>query len=160
VLTAEMLRPELQDPGEFADAIDNVVATHQRVAKQYFDDGSIAMACPPLRALLHVMRDGEYEGRRPEDPAFRALFTRESLLASEWYQKRLEAKQRIDLRLWQRHVHYVERFLNKPSYADEVERLGIRQRLSLARVMIERVKRPEYLDELKGTLGAEPVLAQ
>lgn len=158
VLTAEMLRPEIQDAAEFADAIDNVVATHQRVARQYFDDGSIAMACPPLRALLHVMRDGEYEGHRPEDPAFRALFTRESLLASEWYQKRLEAKQRLDLRLWQRHAHYVERFLNKPSYGDEVERLGIRERLSMARVMIERVKRPEYLQELKGTLGAEPAL--
>ncbi|MBN9689198.1 MAG: hypothetical protein J0M24_03080 [Verrucomicrobia bacterium] len=158
VLTSDMLQPERQNAAEFADAIDNVVATHQRVAKQYFDDDSIAMACPPLRALLHMMRDGQFEGKGPEDPAFRALFTRENLLASTWYQERLKAKQRVDTRLWQRHAQYLERFVAKPSYADEVDRLGIRRRLSHARVMLERVKRPDYLQYLSGTLGAEPTL--
>lgn len=160
VLTDEMLKPELQDPEEFADAIDNVVATHQRVAGHYFDDGSIALACPPLKALLHVMRDGVYEGMRPLDAEFRALFTRENLLRSDWYRDRLKAKQRLDIRLWLRHSQYLERFIAKPNYADEVERLGIRQRLSQARVQLERVKRPEYLEFLVGTLGAEPTAVE
>jgi hypothetical protein len=30
-----MLQPELQDPAEFADAVDNIVATHVRVAESY-----------------------------------------------------------------------------------------------------------------------------
>ncbi len=160
VLTSEMLCPEQQDPAEFAEAVDNVVATHRRVAQQYFDDGSVAMACPPLKALLHMMHDGSYEGKTPEDPMFRSLFTRENLLASDWYQERLRAKQRLDTRLWQRHTQYLERFVAKASHADEVERLGIRRRLTEARVMLERVKRPEYLTHLSGTLGAEPALEE
>jgi len=160
VLTSEMLRPESQDAAEFVDAVDNIVATHQRVAGQYFADGSIAMACPPLRALLHMMRDGQFEGKRPEDPAFRSLFTRENLLSSDWYRERLKAKQHLDTRLWQRHAKYLERFVAKPSYAEEVERLGIRRRLSHARVMVEQVKRPDYLEYLTGTLGAEPALTR
>ncbi|MBM3900608.1 MAG: hypothetical protein FJ379_00730 [Verrucomicrobia bacterium] len=158
VLTEEMLKPELQDPKEFADAVDNVVATHRRVAEQYFEDGSIALACPPLKVLLQVMRDGTYEGKGIDDPTLRALFSREQILASDWYRERLRARQRGEVRSWQRHGQYLERFLAKPGYSFEAERLGIRQRLSHARVMLERVKRPDYLDQLVGTLGAEPSL--
>jgi len=40
-----MLRPERQDMAVFADGVDNIVSTHQRVAESYFADGSIEMAC-------------------------------------------------------------------------------------------------------------------
>ena len=62
VLPIEALRPELQSPDEFADAVENVAATHKRVAEHYFADGSVESAIPPLRALLHVMREGSWEG--------------------------------------------------------------------------------------------------
>ena len=140
--------------------MDNVVATHKRVAEQYFEDGSIALACPPLRALLHVMRDGTFEGKGINDPDLRALFSRGQILSSDWYRDRLRARQRGEVRSWQRHGQYLERFLAKPGYAVEAERLGIRQRLSHARVTLERVKRPEYLEQLVGTLGAEPSLVE
>ncbi|HAB19920.1 MAG TPA: hypothetical protein DCE44_26245, partial [Verrucomicrobiales bacterium] len=158
VLTDAMLQPERQDPAEYADGVDNVVATHRRVAGQYFDDGSIAQACPPLRALLHLMRDGQWEGKGLGDPEFRAQFSRESLLKSDWYEERLRAKQKLDLRLWQRHLQYLERFTGKVSYSDEVQRLGISERMARARATLERVKRKEYLDSLRGTLGAEPAV--
>jgi len=54
LFTDEMLRPELQDLAEFANGVDNIVSTQKRVAKMYFDDGSIRQACPPLQALLHI----------------------------------------------------------------------------------------------------------
>src|SRR5262249_47362550 len=57
VFPDEMLRPELQGLDTFADGVDNIVSTQKRVADHYFADGSIADACPPLRALLHLMRD-------------------------------------------------------------------------------------------------------
>jgi phosphoenolpyruvate carboxykinase (diphosphate) len=158
VLPDEMLRPELQDPAEFAAAVDNVIATHRHVAAHYFNDGSIEAACPPLRALLHCMRDGHFEGHPPSHPAIRELFQRERVLGSDWYAARLAARQKSDIRLWQRHVAYVEKFLAKPYYADEALRLGLRERLSLSRVMLDRVKRPEHLESLRGTLGAEPAL--
>jgi len=158
VLTDAMLRPELQDAHEFADALDNIVTTHRRVAKHYFNDGSIDWACPPLRALLHIMRDGLYEGKRIDDPEIRELFTREHLLTSEWYEARLKAKQAQDVTRWQKRVAYLEKFVNRPSYADEVERLDLRDRVSAARVRLEQVKHRDYLETLRGTTGAEPAI--
>ena len=78
VFTDEMLRPELQGMDIFADGMDNIVTTQKRVAKMYFDDGSIAQACPPLKALLHIMLNDEWEGKGLDHPEFRKLFTRES----------------------------------------------------------------------------------
>jgi hypothetical protein len=160
VLTEAMLRPEQQDPAEFADGVANVLETHRRVAEHYFNDGSIELACPPLRALLHIMRDDHFEGEGVESSKVRELFSRENMLASAWYLERLKAKQTLDLRLWRRHSDYLEKFLGRPGYAEEAQRLGIRDRLSHARVMIERIKTPGYLDELVGTIGAEPAIAE
>ena len=46
----------------------------------YFDDGSIAQACPPLKALLHIMLHDSGRGKLWTMPEFRKLFTRENLL--------------------------------------------------------------------------------
>jgi len=46
LFTDEMLRPELQDLAEFANGVDNIGFDAKRVAKMYFDDGSIRQACP------------------------------------------------------------------------------------------------------------------
>src|SRR6202021_682825 len=89
VFTEEMLRPEKQDLAAFADGVDNIVGTHKRVAESYFHDGSVEMACPPLKALLHVMVHGQHEGHDVNHAAFRALFTRENVVASDWYKARL-----------------------------------------------------------------------
>jgi hypothetical protein len=157
LFTEEMLRPELQDLDIFADGMDNIVSTQKRVARMYFDDGSVTQACPPLRALLHLMLEDEWEGRGLDHPEFRKLFTRENLLASDWYAARLAAKQKIDRRLWRRHVEYLDRFLKMASHADEAARLGIAGRLADARAALKRAEAPAYLEELRGTLGAEPI---
>lgn len=160
VLTDEMLQPELQDPAEFADAVDNIVATHARVAQSYFADGSIAWACPPLQALLHLMRDGHFEGKGLGDPEFRELFTRESLLTSDWYEDRLRAKQTLDIQRWLRFTAYLEKMVGRASYSHEIQRLNLRARLSAARVQLETVRQRDYLEQLRGTTGAEPTLSK
>ncbi len=156
VISEDMLRPELQGMDIFADGMDNIVATHKRVAQYYFDDGSIKDACPPLKALLHIMLNDEFEGKDLTSPEIRALFTREALLSSDWYKVRLATKQEKDGRLWRRHVDYLSKFLNKPGHVEEAKRLGIEQRLDLALAMQKHVKSPEYLAQLNGTLGADP----
>jgi hypothetical protein len=157
VFTEAMLKPELQDQGIFADGMDNIVATQKRVSKMYFDDGSIAQACPPLKALLHIMLHDQFEGKGLEHPEIRKLFTRENLLASSWYAARLAAKQKIDRALWKRHVEYLNSFLRRPSHADVAEKMSIASRLTRARKTLEQVESAEYLKQLAGTLGAEPV---
>jgi len=158
VFNEEILRPETQDLAVFADGVNNIVEAQEASARQYFEDGSVDSACPPLRALLHIMAYGHYEGRGVDDPAIRGLFTREALLASEWYQKRLAIKQEREVALWTRHVRELERFLAKPGYAGEAARLGIAERLQAAKAERERVLSPAYVSELVGTLGADPVV--
>jgi hypothetical protein len=157
VFTPEMLKPELQDMDIFADGMENIVATQKRVAKMYFDDGSIKQACPPLQALLHFMLNDTWEGKNLDSPEFRNLFTRETLLASDWYAARLSAKQKVDQRLWKRHVDYLNHFLRKPSHEDVSENLKIGERLTRARRMLEQVEAVDYLQSLRGTMGAEPM---
>jgi len=158
VFTEEMLRPELQDPATFADGMDNIVATQQRVAQYYFNDGSIAEACPPLRVLLHIMCDGHFEGKDLSHPGIRALFTRDQVLASDWYRLRLRARQTIATRQWQGHITYLEKFLAKTGYVEEAKRLDIAGRLEVAHREYARVKSADHLAELHGTLGAEPAI--
>jgi hypothetical protein len=157
VFNDEILKPETQDPAVFADGVDNIVQAQERVARQYFDDGTIDDACPPLRALLHIMADGHFEGKDAHHPGIRALFTRESLLTSDWYRERLVIKQKRDVALWQRHVRSLTGFLSRAGHRDEAERLGIAGRLAHARAELERVSSASYPDSLVGTIGADPV---
>jgi hypothetical protein len=159
VFTEAMLKPELQGMDIFADGMDNIVSTQKRVAKMYFDDGSIANACPPLQALLHIMLNDEWEGKRLDNPEFRKLFTREALLSSKWYAARLAAKQKVDRDLWRRHVEYLNQFVRKTTHEDVSEQMKIGDRLNNARKVLAEVESAEYLKKLSGTMGAEPIEA-
>jgi hypothetical protein len=157
VFSEEMLKPELQDLDVFVDGMDNIVTTQQRVAQHYFNDGSIEMACPPLKALLHIMRDNQYQGGDINDQSIRGRFTREALLASDWYRERLTHKQQIDIRLWERHVRDLENYLNRHAHDEESSRLHLDDRLDEARVKLNHVRAPEYLQHLEGSIGAQPI---
>jgi hypothetical protein len=137
VFTDEILRPELQDRAVFAAGVDAICEAQRRVALNYFEDGSIDAACPPVRVLLHVMAHGHYEGRSIADPALRAMFTRDAVLASDWYHARLAAKQARDVALWTRHVAATGS--------------------ALARERLAWVSSPKYLQSLHGTIGADPI---
>jgi hypothetical protein len=157
VFTEEILRPEKQDPAVFADGMDNIVTTHRQSAASYFADGSVEMACPPLKCLLHIMAYGGHEGRDEKHPEIRALFTRENILASDWYAARLAAKQQHDLRLWHGHATYLQNFLLKKNYEEEAGRLGLAAKLESAWETYHKVKSPDYLAGLRGTIGLQPL---
>jgi phosphoenolpyruvate carboxykinase (diphosphate) len=157
VFTEEMLRPELQSMAVFVDGMDNICETHRRVAQSYFDDGTIELACPPLRALLHIMAGRGHGGPGLDAPEFRTLFTRESLLTSDWYAQRLAAKQKADIALWERHVHSLEFVLDQPTHADVASRLQLKERLPHARTELARVATDAYRQSLIGTIGRQPL---
>jgi hypothetical protein len=101
------------------------------------------------------MAYGNFEGKTERDPEIRALFTRESLLASDWYHERLVTKQQRDIQLWERHQAYLDSYLQERPNAELV--VGdIRDRQQMVTHVLERLRKPEYLQELVGTLGAEP----
>ncbi len=158
VFTPEMLRPELQGMASFADGIDNIVSTHKKIAANYFEDGSIALACPPLQVLLHLMHAGTYEGKTIADPEIRALFTRDSLLESEWYNARLKAQQTLEVRLWKRHVHTLREFLSTTNRYSETLRREVTERLHKAQTHLAEIERPDYPETLRGFIGADPAV--
>ncbi|PWT98663.1 MAG: hypothetical protein C5B51_28770 [Terriglobia bacterium] len=157
VFTEELLRPEKQDLEQFAAGVASIVETQTRVAQQYFEDGSIRGACPPLRALLHIMAHGSYEGMGINDPELRARFRRDALLASDWYRERLRVKQARDIALWRSHVAALDEYR---AGAPHSPNLDLDPRLAAARRQLARVNAPEYLTELEGTIGADPFHSQ
>ena len=159
VFDEELLRPELQGADIFADGMDNIVAAMRDAAANYFSDGSIDQACPPLRALLHIMRDGIWQGYGAEAPEFRRLFDREEMLKSDWYLARLEAKRQIDAASWDAHARYLEKFLRRANYVDVALQLNIKGRLDRVLANLRAANDPGYAQALLGTLGGEPAVA-
>ncbi|HUW51527.1 MAG TPA: hypothetical protein VMV75_10990 [Sulfuricella sp.] len=157
VFGEQILRPETQDLAVFVDGVENIVEAQQKVAACYLEDGSVADACPPLKALLHIMATGSYGGQDVHDPAIRAMFSRNALLASDWYRERLETKQAREIALWQRHIDYLSTFAVRASHQDMVERLDIQARQESAKARLEWVKSAAYMQSLQGTIGADPM---
>jgi hypothetical protein len=160
VFPEEMLRPEKQSLALFAAGVDAIVDAQRRVALNYFEDGSVEAACPPLKALLHIMVNGSYEGMGLDDPRFRKLFDRETVLASDWYNERLRVKQQRDTALWHRHVAALEKFQQAGADATAACEFDAAGRLRDARAQLSRVTSPAYLRELRGTIGADPFAGQ
>ncbi len=158
VFTSEMLRPEEQSEEDFIDGIDNIVETQKKIAGNYFKDGSIDLACPPLKALLRIMVDGSYEGKSITDPEIRNLFDREAVLASDWYQARLDAKVIVEQRLVAKKIAAVQEFETLESYEGERARLKITEKLAAANERAALYQTPEYRQSLIGTIGTDPTL--
>jgi hypothetical protein len=76
------------------------------------------------------------------DPHIRSMFTRDAVLKSDWYAERLRTKQRRDKELWRRHVETLTA-VRSPAIDEATRQLA-------------RVSSPAYLDELRGTIGADP----
>jgi len=160
VFTPDMLRPETQGLESFVDGIDNIVTTQKLIAEAYFADNSVELACPPLKALLYIMRDGVFEGKTIDDPAIRSLFTSEELIKSDWYRERLAAQKSLDVRAWARHVCYLEEFLTKSPQLHDSLQDEIMERLSKANSMVERANSADYTEGLEGFLGAAPSVSK
>ena len=157
VFTEEMLKPEQQCMETFVDAMNNITETHERVAKLYFEDGSVEMACPPLKALLHIMAHGDYEGKTLADQEIRTLFTRESMIASDWYADRLEQRQGVAGRLWERHVDYLEQYLGVPANESVDRQMDLSGRLGRAKQQHQATRADGYRESCRGTIGTQPV---
>ncbi|MBK8463708.1 MAG: hypothetical protein IPL36_11945 [Nigerium sp.] len=158
VFPPEMLAPELQDLDTFAESMHVIVTTHQRVAQAYFDDDTIRFAIPPLRALMEIMAFGATaDGLTLADEAFRAQFTRESVLAADWYAERLAAKQAADLTLAEHGLADLRDFEAHAGDSEAAQRIGLTARLAEAEAYVARVGAPERLESLVGTLGRQPL---
>jgi phosphoenolpyruvate carboxykinase (diphosphate) len=158
VFDERILKPETQDPEAYVDGIQHIVEAQQRVAEHYFEDGSYEAACPPLQAVLSVMARGSWNGKSIKDSEVRALFTRESMLASDWYRARLQAKRNADTLLWQRHLKYLNKYVSQSTHAEVVERMQLKQRIREAEERLAFFNTAAYQQRIEGTLGTDPAI--
>jgi hypothetical protein len=155
VFPEDMLKPEEQSLAEYVDGIEHITEAHERVAKAYFEDGSIDHAIPPLKALLSIMATGDWDGKSVHDEEVRGLFSREAMLASAWYAARLEAKVQVDRRLWSRHVADLEAFIAKRTRFEAGEKERLEARLAEAKVELAQVTNSDAATLFAGTLGVD-----
>ena len=90
MFSEEILKPEKQSLEAFADGVLNIANGHRKAALNYFEDGSIEDAIPPVRALLNIMAYGYYNGFTIDSAEVRNLFRKETILASDWYAERAQ----------------------------------------------------------------------
>ncbi len=156
VFAEDMLKPEIQDMDVFVDGIQNIVQTQKRVAQLYFEDGTIDQACPPLKALLHIMVSGEYEGKGIDDPKVRDLFSYDYVVKSDWYRDRLDAFRESELGRLNKIKRNLEVYLVRPKNAELAEEMQLRQRLDYTKRKIEELNGEDYYEKYTGSLGTDP----
>jgi hypothetical protein len=157
VFEKDMLKPELQNMEEFVDGINNIVETQQMIAQRYIDDGSINSFIPPLKALVHIMATGTFEGKGISDPEIRGLFDRQTALESDWYKERIKIKQSRKAEAGRKHIEYLNDFIRKKHNAAEVEVLDCRNRLDEVEKRLAYVESDRFLEDYLGTIGADPI---
>ncbi|QTD36201.1 hypothetical protein JL193_08460 [Polaribacter batillariae] len=155
VFSERMLKPELQGLEDYVDGIKNIVEAQQKVALNYFEDGSVEAAIPPLKVLLNIMAYGNYKGKDISDPELRKLFNRDYVINSDWYKERLVLKQQQDIAFYKNQIKYLEDFINNSKNERIILEMNLNNRLVKLKKEYLKVKSSKYLESLNGTIGAD-----
>ncbi len=87
------------------------------------------------------------------------MFQRDAILKSDWYDKRIKAKQAVDIKLWQRHIFYLTEYCTRATHSTVIERLNLQERLKDAHDKLSICTSSDYLQNLYGTIGVDPALS-
>lgn len=158
VFDDRILRPETQDREAFVDGIQHIVEAQQRVALQYFEDGSYEAACPPLQAVLSVMAHGNWNGKSIKDADVRALFTRESMLGSDWYGEFVSSQTQFRYST----LATPSEVFDQVRQQNNARRCSCQNEFETANSRSGRaagfLNTPAYLQRIEGTLGTDPAI--
>ncbi|WP_372935637.1 hypothetical protein, partial [Mariniphaga sediminis] len=98
-----------------------------------------------------------YEGKELSSPELRKEFDRDFVLQTDWYKERLRLKQQKDTAFLNKQIRYLKDFMSDPNNQELVEKMEISGRLQSAFNNLQHVESDQYLDELVGTIGADPL---
>jgi phosphoenolpyruvate carboxykinase (diphosphate) len=157
VFSEDMLRPELQSLPDFVDGVKNIAEAQAKAASAYFEDGSVEEAIPPLKAILHVMAKGSYEGKGIHHAELRALFDRGYVLGSTWYRKRLEAYRERETAYMTASIGRLRAYLAESAEAGSVAARRARTELERVESRLAVLEQAGYLDMIKGSIGLDPL---
>ena len=127
-------------------------------AAAYFEDGSVEAAIPPLKAILHVMAKGHYEGKGIHDPELRALFDRESvaglgLVQASGSRPTATGSPLTSPARWSALGCY----LAESAEAGSVAARRARSELARTEERMAALSQPGYLDMITGSIGLDPL---
>lgn len=157
VFNERMLKPELQGMEDFVDGINNIVEAQKKVALQYFEEGSVEAAIPPVKVLLHIMAYGHYEGKTIDNPELRKLFDRDYVVNSSWYHERLKLKQQKSVAFCQYQIDYITKFSQEGTNAELTGIMKIDEKLAKLKDRLKYLQSDQYFNELVGTIGSDPL---
>jgi hypothetical protein len=157
IFPEDMLKPELQSLDQFADGVLNIVESQQKVAGSYFRDGSVNSAIPPLKALLHIMANGNFEGKDLNSPEVRDLFKYENVIESDWYKARILTKQQSDISLFASHIRYIEKIIRDDQNLSPEMYQDLIDRLNRLKGHYDHVCSYDYAKGLTGTIGKSKI---
>jgi hypothetical protein len=160
VFAEDMLRPELQSMPDFVDGVRNIVEAQAKSAAAYFEDGSVEAAIPPLKAVLHVMAYGHFEGKSIHDPALRSLFDRASVVSSSWYRERLVSYRDREVEYMAASVGRLRTYLAESAEPGSVVARRAKTELARAEERLAVLGRDEYLEMIEGSIGLDPLFRQ
>ena len=155
VFSEDMLRPELQSLDDFAEGVANIAEAQAKAARDYIEDGSADEAIPPLRAILHVMAEGSYEGKSVHDPEIRRLFDRDYVLGSDWYQERLERYRDREIDYVERSTEYLRSFLAERAESGSMSGRRAQAELGRAQERLAALRTPSYIERIRGSIGLD-----
>jgi hypothetical protein len=157
VFSDDMLRPELQSMPDFVDGVKNIAEAQAKAAKAYFEDGSVEAAIPPLKAILHVMAEGQYQGMGLSDPKLRSLFDRDYVLKSDWYRDRLEAYRDREESYMADSVRRLRAYLSGSAEAGSLAARRAKTELARAEERLSVLGKAGYIDLIEGSIGLDPL---
>jgi hypothetical protein len=116
----------------------------------------VDQACEPLKALLHIMCTGNYNGQKIDSESVRNLFKVENMLASSWYQDRLSTQRNVDRNLWYQHLEYIDQAINKTK--DHEIHKQLQDRRASIKSKLAEIESESYVKNLIGYIGADPAI--
>ena len=93
------------------------------------------------------------DGLTLDDVPFRELFSRDSVLASDWYAERVSALREVELARLERSLESIDAFTANELHAETAERLGLASRRASVESRIKELT--EVPDLLWGTIGRQ-----
>ena len=103
------------------------------------------------------MAYGNYEGKDLNDPELRKQFNREYVIQSDWYKDRLKLKQQKDIDFLKKQIQYLNDFKSDQNNQQLVHDMKIHERIKNAGQRLHYIESADYMKDLEGTIGADPL---
>jgi hypothetical protein len=153
IFSDRMLHPETQDIDTFVCSMDTIVDAHRRAALLIMDNAAFEDAIPPLRALLSIAVHGQWEGMTLTDEKFRKMFTRGSVIGSDWYTTRLKKYQVAQIDHLTKGLERVRNFNASNKSKEGQLEANFAKRENAISMELEFARSGSYLQKLVGTIG-------